>query len=217
MVSGWPHGAQGCPPAIAHPRWPRESRVMPELSKLLPPDLARKYIAESLLSAGRFAALLLGRNLLKLSAILPDRLLTGEENLTAFDAGKRWPQRECDRSLEDYTAALFPGQWWAMFENAWSKQGDLPQDEDLGDHIFFEDEYLHVARAPRTLDLPRWRNNAVGHLKLIYLLSTDVLLHVPRVGEALPKEVAGELARSVIAIAVSAYDDESWVCATVAS
>lgn len=173
----------------------------------LPISNAISYVRGELNAAGGFSALV---RIEPIQAFAIGPIGASASDVLGFQVGKRWSQANCDAALVDVIEREMSWTWWAFLQNVWSTKGDLPNDEELGDHIFYAGSYLHVATQPNTIDLRRWRSNAISPLKIMYLSKTSPLALAEPKGD-LGEADATALAEGVFAIAVSAYDDESWV------
>jgi hypothetical protein len=179
--------------------------------------LAQTYVRQCLESAGgSIAGLLISRQVGWANAIVPEGGEPADVGaLTAFEIGKRWQQSACDAKLEAFVGERLSGEWWAFCQNAWSQCGDLNEAQRLGDHVFFQGQYLHLCRETRQLALHEWRSNAVSFAKLIFFCFPASLSLLPTRAGHLSNTQGDQLSRSIFATAVSAYDDESWVIASL--
>ncbi len=176
----------------------------------LPQLEAESYIRSFMVDDAPFARLMRSSELVSAFAIVPDEIAPDSiVALSDFRAGKRWSQPSCDAALEEEVHVRFPGAWWALMECLWVRRGMLPHDDELGYFLTYRDEYLLPATEARSLELRRWRSNAVAFDKIIYLLEGGP--DGGHSGVELDTIAANRLASRAFCMLVSAFDDESWV------
>lgn len=172
------------------------------------------WLLEQLSAAGRIAELI-QRNSFRELFYFADRPV----DAGGFESGRCMNSRGCDEELERFERE----QRWllAIFQNSWSKVGDLDDaDANAVGAFTYQGQYYHFSEKPGSLSIATYRRVSVTPFGAILLVARSAefqsMLAAKAEARVLSEIDADVIRRAARFVFVPVFDGESWLGARLA-
>lgn len=173
------------------------------------------FLAHAFAQAGGIAAMLSIDRLKQPFMFADESTAEPARRSFAFSAGLS--QQACDEALFGFWRQVAAGaKKFLVYQNVWSKQGDLnASEEKVTDFFNYNGSYYHVCPDRGLIQDYPWRTLSIGYLKVVFIVRGDPFELGATNGADIDAVTAAAFCGSIETVFVSAFDDESWVGASV--
>lgn len=167
-------------------------------------EAALAFVREELSQAQGIASLIAARPMSVPRVMVPP--VFDSRDLLDFESGHQWPATLGDIQIAKHLMERYHSDWWPMYQYVWAREGDV--DASFGTVV---DGNIYAFGTKRKLELELWRRFRVGFFEVMFLVKHDLRM----VARGNREGASRQIAAGVFSVALSAYDNESWIAVDV--